>query len=185
MLGGSFDPPHIGHVVLANEVRWQLGLDEVVLMPCKRSPHKPDGHRFGPELRLQMPEAAAAHYPGLSVSRVELDRDPPSYTVDTLAQLSDENPDTDFWLIIGADQLMAFSSWREPERILRLARLAAVDRGPAIDLPDDVDSSLVDRVVMPRVDVSSTEIRRRLDAGAPVGHLVPPGVVEILIPAAS
>ncbi len=182
MLGGSFDPPHIGHFVMAHEVMWQLGLDEVVVMPCNRSPHKPDGHRFGAELRLQMVEAAIRSYPGLSASRIELDREPPSYTVDTLAQLAGEEHGLELWLIVGTDQLMAFSSWREPERILELARLAAVDRGPAMDLPEGIDASRVDQVSMPRIDVSSSDIRRRLDAGAPVGHLVPPGVLEILTP---
>lgn len=164
-------------------MKWQLGLDRVLLVPCLRSPHKPDGHRFGAELRLQMVEAAVADHPGLSASRIELDREPPSYSVDTLAHLAAEERDAALWLIVGADQLMAFSSWRQPRRILELARLAAVDRGPAVDLPDDIDSSRVDRVSMPRIDVSSSEIRRRLEAGAPVAHLVPRGVREILSPA--
>jgi nicotinate-nucleotide adenylyltransferase len=178
MLGGSFDPPHIGHLVLAQEVLWQLGLDEVVLVPCLRSPHKPDGHRFDPEVRLQMVEAAIRGHDGLAASRVELDREPPSYTVETLRQLA--GPGVELWLVVGADQLHAFSSWRDPEEILGLARIAAVDRGPAEDLPPDFDVSRVDRVTMPRVDLSSSEIRRRLDADAPIWHLVPSGVADVL-----
>jgi nicotinate-nucleotide adenylyltransferase len=180
MLGGSFDPPHIGHVILAQEVLWQLELDEVLLVPCRRSPHKPGGHRFDPELRLRMVEAAIQGHAGLMASRAELDREPPSFTVETLRLLSAEEPDTRLWLVVGADQLQAFSSWRDPEAILRLARLAAVDRGPAAELPDGVLASRVDHVTMPRIDLSSTDIRHRLDAGAPIWHLVPPGVVELL-----
>jgi len=180
MLGGSFDPPHIGHVILAQEVLWQLDLDEVLLVPCLRSPHKPEGHRFDAELRLQMVEAAIEGHAGLAASRAELDREPPSFTVETLRRLSDEEPDTQLWLLVGADQLHALASWRDPEVILQLARIAAVDRGPATDLPEGLHASRVDRVSMPRIDVSSTDIRRRLDAGAPVWHLVPPGVTELL-----
>ena len=127
-----------------------------------------------------MVEALAEHYPRLDVSRVELDREPPSYTADTLPELTDASPDTAFWLIVGTDQLLAFSRWREPERILSFVRVAAVDRGPEVDLPPDIDLSRIDRVSMPRIDVSSSEIRRRLGAGQPVAHLLPPGVLDIL-----
>ena len=180
MLGGSFDPPHLGHVVLAQEVLWQLALDEVLLVPCRRSPHKPDGHLLDPELRMRMVEAAVAGRTGLTASRLELDRQPPSFTVDTLRQLAAVVPGARLWLVVGADQLRAFSAWREPQEILRLARLAAVDRGPAQELPPGIDPARVDRVSMPRIDLSSTDIRARLAAGAPVWHLVPPGVAEML-----
>lgn len=125
-----------------------------------------------------MVEAAISGHEGLVASRIEIDREPPSYTVDTLRTLSQSA--TELWLVVGADQLQAFPSWSEPDEIVALARLAVVDRGPAADPPPDVDASRVDRVTMPRVDLSSSEIRRRLDAGAPIWHLVPPGVADVL-----
>jgi nicotinate (nicotinamide) nucleotide adenylyltransferase len=179
VLGGSFDPPHIGHLVLAQEVRWQLELDEVRLVPCLRSPHKPEGHRFDAELRAQMVEAAVAGREGLLVSRVELRRPPPSYTVDTLRQMAAE-PGVRLWLIMGADQLRSLRAWHEPDAILELARIAAVDRGEGAELPPEVDAARVDRVRMPRIDISSTEIRRRIDDGRPFAHLLPPGVWETM-----
>jgi nicotinate (nicotinamide) nucleotide adenylyltransferase len=123
VLGGSFDPPHIGHVVLAQEALSQLPVDEVRLVPCNRSPHKPEGHHFAPELRLAMTEAAVHGRRGLAVSRAELDRPPPSYTVDTLEAVAAEQPARLVWLVIGADQVASLPRWHRPERLLELARL--------------------------------------------------------------
>ena len=178
MLGGSFDPPHIGHVILAQEVLTRLVLDEVLLVPCHRSPHKPEGHRFDPELRLRMVETAISGREGLRASRLEIDRPAPSYTVETLRALAD--PGTALWLVVGADQLSAFPSWREPDEILSLARLAAVGRGPGDDAEPPPVAGRVDAVEMPRVDISSSDIRRRLDEGRPVWHLLPAGVADLL-----
>jgi nicotinate-nucleotide adenylyltransferase len=187
VLGGSFDPPHIGHVVLAQEALSQLPVDEVRLVPCNRSPHKPEGHHFAPERRLAMAVAAVRGHRGLAVSRAELDRPPPSYTVDTLEAVAAERPARAVWLVIGADQVASLPRWRRPERLLELARLAVVER-PGMGADDLVleaaglDAGRVNRIAIPRIDVSSTEIRRRLAAGQPVWHLVPAGVEPLLAP---
>jgi nicotinate-nucleotide adenylyltransferase len=187
VLGGSFDPPHIGHVVLAQEALSQLPVDEVRLVPCNRSPHKPEGHHFPSERRVAMAEAAVHGRRGLAVSRAELDRPPPSYTVDTLEAVAGEDPARPVWLVIGADQVASLPRWHRPKRLLELARLAVVER-PGVVVDDaaleaaGLVAGRVHRVAMPHIDVSSTEIRRRLAAGEPVWHLVPAGVEPLLAP---
>lgn len=182
--GGAFDPPHIGHVVVACEAAWQLGLDEVRLVPVGQPVH-----RAAPiadaSMRVRMLEAATRPHPLLSVSTVELDRQAPSYTVDTLTAIHAAEPDLAIALIIGADQLLAFQTWRDPGRILELARLAVVARGDT-----DVEAvaetlaalapSRADIVSMPEIGVSATMIRERIAAGRPIAHLVPPDVAAII-----
>ncbi len=181
VFGGTFDPPHIGHVSVARELMETGDLDEVVWMPARQSPHKP-GHGCAPAgLRLAMVKAATEGARGQKWSDLELARDGPSYTVDTLRALHAEHPDADLVLILGADQFAEFSTWREPEEVARLARLwvlaregqdpAEVDPGVAVEwTPARVS----------RVDVSSSDIRRCIREGQPFHHLVPGGVAEVI-----
>ncbi len=184
VFGGMFDPPHIGHLILASEVAWQLRLDEVRLVVCARPAHRPDGW-LPAETRLRLVERAVAGNPALTVSRAEVDRPGPSFTVDTLEGFARQEPGASFWLVLGPDQLRGFDRWRSPERIVQLARLAAIARegaGPSGDAGvPAVAVGHVDWVQMPAIGVSSTMIRRRIDAGEPVGHLLPPGVGDALI----
>ncbi len=179
-----FDPPHIGHLILASEAAWQLGLDEVRLVVCARPPHRGEGW-LPPETRLLLVAQATAVYPKLVASRVELDRPGPSYTLDTLDAFVAHEPETAFWLILGADQLTSFARWRGPERITDLARLAVASRDGArtADLQavaDRVAPGRVDWLEMPTVGVSSTMIRERIASGQPVRHLVSPPVDDLL-----
>jgi len=186
VLGGTFDPPHIGHVVVACEALWQLRLDEVRLVPAHRPPHKPGVAIAPPERRAAWLEEAVAGRPGLVVSRVELERNGPSYTADTLEAMAAAEPGVRLWFVLGADQLEGFPGWHDPERILRLARLAVVGRG-GVDaaalsaLADRVAPGRADLLDVPPIGVSASMIRARMAAGVPVGHLLPGPVERALV----
>ncbi|MCU0307712.1 MAG: nicotinate-nucleotide adenylyltransferase [Thermoleophilia bacterium] len=185
VLGGSFDPPHLGHLLLAAEAWWQLGLDEVRLVPAARPPHKPDGPTMDAAVRARMVERACREHPALTCWRVEIDREGPSYTADTLDRLHEEAPGVRAWFLLGTDQLAGLPGWRDPERILARARLGVAlrdgeDPDAARALAERVAPGRVDWVRMPAVGISSTLVRARLAAGEPVRFLVPPGVEEIL-----
>lgn len=180
IFGGTFDPPHLGHVRAAAEVADRLRLDRVLWIPARRSPHKPDAELTSDEIRLEMARAAAGVDPRFEVSDVELGRPEPSYTVDTLRALRERfGPDSELFLIIGLDQYEAFDAWREPDAIRRLVTVAVMDRGGAgADAPSA--GSGVIRVPVERVDVSSTEVRACAAAGAPLTELVPASVARII-----
>jgi len=184
VLGGRFDPPHLGHLMIAQEAWWRLGLDELIFVPVGAPADRP-APQFPGDLRVAMVEAAIAHHPGWSCSRSEIDRPGPSYTSDTLAEIAAREPGARLWFVMGADRLEGFSAWHAPGRILQLARLAVVSRG-GLDqralraTADAVAPGRVDLLEAPEVDVSSTMIRDRLAAGAPVEYLVPEGVARLL-----
>jgi nicotinate-nucleotide adenylyltransferase len=179
-----FDPPHIGHRIVANEAAWQLGLDELRVVVCARPPHRPDAW-LPAEFRLQLAGVALRDDPAIVTSRVEIDRPGPSYTVDTLQAFADEEPDAELILIIGADQLQSFGLWYRPERIAELATLAivarnGVDRAALVATARAVTERPVAWVDIPEIGISSTMIRERLRAGQPFRHLVPEPVADLL-----
>jgi nicotinate-nucleotide adenylyltransferase len=185
LLGGTFNPPHIGHLVCAACARDQLGLDVVRLLPAATPPHKEVPGDPGVDVRVSLCEAAAATDPGLEVSRVDADRPGPSYTVETLRALRAESPGDEFTFIVGGDMAYAFPTWREPEEILRLARLAVAEREAVRRahirerlsvLPGA--AARVDFFEMPRLDLSSSMLRARAAAGRTIRHLVPDPVRE-------
>ena len=182
MLGGTFDPPHIGHLIVASEALWQLGLDVVRLVPARTPPHKPGGAHAGGDRRAAWLEAAAASAPGLEVSRIELEREGPSYTADTLEAMAAAEPGALLWFILGADQLAGLPGWRDPERILAAARLAVVPRAghDVRALAERVAPGRADLLEVPEIGVSSSMIRERIAEGLPIRFLVPPAVEESL-----
>ncbi len=186
MLGGTFDPPHIGHLVVACEALWQLGLDEVRLVPARHPPHK-EGVAVAPaEDRAAWLEEAVAGRPGLVVSRIELEREGPSFTADTLDAMAAAEPGVRLWFVLGADQLAGVPSWHDPPRILAAARLAVVAREGVDDaelreLAARVAPGRADVVDVPAIGVSSSLVRARIAAGEPVGHLLPPAVEAALV----
>jgi len=162
----------------------QLGLDEVRFVPTGHPPHRPDA-ALPPDVRAAMVARMIEGRPEFVLSRAELDRPGPSYTADTIEAFAAADPDAELWLILGADQLVTFDRWHQPERILALARIAAAARGEAdADLvardAERLAPGRVDLIRMPRVNVSSTDVRRRLEAGLPVSDLLPPGVEPVL-----
>ena len=185
LLGGTFNPPHLAHLVCAMEARDQLGLDVVRLVPAGIPPHKEVQDDPGVEVRLELCRAAAAAEPGLEVSRVEADRPGPSYTADTLRVLHDEAPEDELTFIVGGDMAYALPAWREPEAVLGLARLAVAERegvrrADILERLDGLDG-VPERIAffdMPRLDVSSSQLRSRVAAGRPIRHLVPEAVAE-------
>ena len=186
MLGGAFNPPHIGHLVLAQEAAHQLALDEVVLVPTGSAPHKRIEPEPGPGLRLRMTQEAAAGDELLSVSDLEVAAEGPSYTFRTLEALSANRPGDEFTFLMGADVAAHLESWKRPERVLELARLGIAGRpGTALDEAEAALERLgspdrAETVRMPELAVSSTRIRRRIAQGAPVRYLVPDGVLRLI-----
>ncbi len=186
MLGGAFNPPHTGHLLLAQEARWTLELDELVLMTTGQAPHKEIEDDPGAGVRLEMARLAASCADGVEASGLEVDRDGPSYTHETLAQLAAEFPGREIWFILGADMAAGLGSWKNPERVVELARLAVVPR-PGVGM-GAVESSLerlgaagrAEVLDMPLCGISSTLIRERAAAGRPLRHLVPDPVAELI-----
>jgi nicotinate-nucleotide adenylyltransferase len=186
ILGGTFNPPHLGHLVCAQEARVQLELDEVLLMPVSAPPHKPLEDDPGPEVRLELCRLAAEADEWLEASDLEVARAGASYTVDTLAELHERRPGDELTWIAGGDMAASLPSWREPERVLALARFAVAER-------EGARRAEIERVVealgraesvafldMPLIGISSTAIRRRVAAGRPIRYLVPDAVAAYI-----
>ena len=195
VLGGTFDPLHYGHMLLADTARVQLRLDRVLFAPAGQPPHKPEAQPSSVAHRVALVQAAlaGAAEPSFRFSRVDLDRPGPQYTVDTLTILREACPLSELWLLIGADSLADLSKWREPARIVTLARLAVLPRpgySPDLDAvavhlaSGDLPAKTldlcqrVDWLTGPSLDVSSTELRARARRGLPLRYLVPPAVEE-------
>jgi nicotinate-nucleotide adenylyltransferase len=184
ILGGTFNPPHIAHLVCAQEARHQLGLDRVLLMPVSAPPHKAAPGDPGADVRLGLCRLAAEGEEGVEVSTLEIDRGGPSYTVDTLREIHAREPGDDLTFIVGADMAFGLPGWREPDAVLQLATVAIAGRS-GVERQDILARleplGARERVVffdMPRLDVSSSDIRRRVAEGAPIRHLVPDAVAE-------
>lgn len=182
ILGGTFDPPHYGHLVLAENARVQLGLQRVLFVPAGQPPHKPDRPIAAPNHRLEMVSAAIADHPAFEISRVDLDRNGPHYTADMLTILRREWPEAQLFFLLGGDSLSQLPLWHNPAGIVQLARLAAVQRsGYAvnIDALERTVPGIRERLVwldVPYLDISSSELRRRIREGLPIRYLTPPAV---------
>jgi nicotinate-nucleotide adenylyltransferase len=188
IMGGTFDPIHIGHLVIAEEARCRLHLDRVVFVPARISPLKQDdGTLYDDEQRHAMVLAAICSNPAFIASRVDLDRQPPSYTIDTVRLLRSElGEQHQYHFVLGADSLTTLAKWRHPERILQLARLVVVSRPgyrPDVETLEEAIpgiTSATDILDGLMLDISSTEIRRRIAAGLSVRYLVPDGVLALI-----
>lgn len=182
ILGGSFDPPHVGHLLAASDAFDELALDRLVFVPVWAQPLKQGGLVATPEQRLTMVHYAVDGDPRFSVSAVEIERKGLSYTVDTLTTFADRYPDAERYFLIGADAFATFPQWREPVRITGLARVAVMQRADddPIVVPPDVAAASVVRLHTRRVDVSSTEIRDRIRLGKPVRGFVTAAVADFI-----
>lgn len=179
ILGGTFDPIHIGHLIIATELRHALDLDQVRFAPAADPPHKSDQRITPAKDRVGMLELAIADSAEFAIDRVDLDRTGPSYTKETLATLKLQEPMADFVFLMGADSLRDLPNWNDPGRILELAEIGVAAR-PEVELDlDDVIARLPrvrDRVTVvpvPLIGISSSDIRRRCAEGAPIAFQVP------------
>lgn len=187
ILGGTFNPPHLGHLICAQEAYLQLGLDRVTLIPARIPPHKPVEDEPGAEHRLELCRLAIqGDEHRFDVSDLEITREGPSYTVDTLEALHSTAPDHELFLIVGGDIAAGLPGWREPERVLSLATLAvARRRGTPRAAVDDALGTLRGGersrfFRMPRIAISSTMLRDRVRAGEPIRYYVPDQVVSYI-----
>ncbi|MEP7291860.1 MAG: nicotinate-nucleotide adenylyltransferase [Chloroflexota bacterium] len=185
ILGGTFDPPHIGHLVLAEYAVTALDLDCVLFVPAGDPPHK-WRVRVGIDHRLPMIELAIGDNAKFTISRVDIDRPGPHYTVETVRVLQEQQPDTEFYFLMGGDSLLNLPSWYQPHELIALCKLAVMAR-PGSPLPPELKETLLpglaDRVVViesPMLGFSSTEVADRLEAGRSVRYLVPDAVLAYI-----
>ena len=184
VFGGTFDPVHNGHVLPVEAAARKFQLDRVLYVPARLSPHK-DAVPTDARHRVAMVALAIAGRPDWSIDLEELDRQPPSFTIDTLRSIAARHPDDELWLLMGTDILAGFARWREPEAILGLARLAAFHRepyvGPGLVVPEV--AGLADRLAIfdaGSVKISATDLRNDLEAGRAIGARVPEPVAEYI-----
>lgn len=178
VMGGTFDPIHNGHLVAASEVASALKLDQVVFVPTGAPENKPEV--TGGEHRYLMTVIATAANPSFKVSRVDIDRDKATYTVDTLTDLKNTYPDAELFFITGSDAIAQILAWKEVQRLWSLAHFVAVSRpGHDLQIPE-VPEGTVTVVEVPALSISSTDCRNRVSKGEPIWYLVPDGVVQYI-----
>lgn len=187
IFGGTFDPVHYGHLLLAETCRQELKLDEVRFVPAGNPPHKnheiSDGHA-----RADMIKLAVSGYPEFKVDRREIRREGPSYTVLTLDEIANEVPEAELFFLMGADSLVDFPDWREPGRILELSTVVAcnrpghprADEGQLASIVGDLDASRILLTTMPGTDISATDLRNRMNDGRGLRFLTPRSVEMFL-----
>jgi nicotinate-nucleotide adenylyltransferase len=194
ILGGTFNPPHLGHLALARRAFDELGLDRVVLMPAHTPPHKGADGDPGPEHRLRMSELLIDDEPGLAACALEIKRGGPSYTVDTLDAIHASHPDAELTFIVGADAARTLADWRDPEKLLELADLAVAARSGSSEdellqtvarlaagtAPASPATAKLRFLDMPLVEISSSQARRRAARGEPLEDLVGPAVADYI-----
>ncbi|MEH7093795.1 nicotinate-nucleotide adenylyltransferase [Neobacillus vireti] len=176
ILGGTFDPPHYGHLLIANEVLSALELDKIWFMPNHEPPHKKKPESVKDEDRLRMLEVAIAGNSAFSIQPIELDRNGPSYTVDTMKLLNAEYPDHQFFFIIGADMIEYLPKWHDIDILINLVQFVGVER-PSYSQQTDYPILYVD---VPAIDVSSSMIRDRVKKGKSVRYLLPDPVIDYI-----
>lgn len=181
IMGGTFDPVHHGHLVAASEVAARFNLDEVVFVPTGKPWQKNDKHVTRAEHRYLMTVIATASNPRFTVSRVDVDREKPTYTVDTLRDLSREyGPETELFFITGADALAAILTWKNAEELFGYAHFVGVSRPGHVLSAEGLPTDGVSLMEIPALAISSTDCRQRVSEGMPVWYLVPDGVVQYI-----
>jgi nicotinate-nucleotide adenylyltransferase len=186
IFGGTFDPIHLGHLILAEQCREQVRLDQVWFIPAARPPHKLDRPLTRFNQRVEMIALAIAGQPSFRIDELEKNRAGPSYTADTLGELRQLHPDSEFWLLFGADTIADLPNWRDPARVVAQAGLAVSGRpGHAIPSVEQVSAMLRDcdpsalryrAVESPLIDISSRDLRRRVAFGNSIRYMVPRAV---------
>ena len=180
IMGGTFDPIHQGHLVTADAARAEFGMDEVLFVPTGRPWMKEHTDVSEPEHRYLMTVIATASHERFGVSRIEVDREGPTYAIDTLRAIrSDRGEGTDLFFITGADAILEILQWKEPEEVFELATFVAATR-PGYDLSKLEQIDRLSVLTVPALAISSTDIRRRVAEGRPITYLVPEGVEKYI-----
>ncbi|MGO1401965.1 MAG: nicotinate-nucleotide adenylyltransferase [Flaviflexus sp.] len=180
IMGGTFDPIHHGHLVAASEVQYRFGLDEVIFVPTGEQPYKQDRDVSPAENRYLMTVIATASNSRFSVSRVDIDRPGLTFTIDTLRDLREIYPDDEFFFITGADVLPQILEWKDSDELWELAHFVGVNRPGHSLVTDGLPLDDVTVLEVPAMSISSTDVRRRENAGIPIWYLVPDGVVQYI-----
>lgn len=179
IFGGTFDPPHVGHLVVAQDAVEALELDRLFWVPARRSPFREPGESTGADVRARMVERAIAGHPAFRLWEGELERPEPSFTVDTVEAFAASFPEAELFLLMGSDQWRSFHRWRDPGRIITRATVCVLGRETGgTDTPTGEDGFPMTPVPSRRIDVSSTEVRQRVREGRSIRYLVPDPVRE-------
>jgi nicotinate-nucleotide adenylyltransferase len=184
ILGGTFDPPHNGHLAMAKAAIAQLQLDDFMFLPANRNPLKTRDQSAPAKTRLEMTRLAVQNDAAFAVSDIDITRGGPSYAVDTLAELQMVRP-ADYWLIMGADTLKGLPMWKNPERLVKLCRIGVITRPPLklpsvlMQLPETIRAA-VDQIAMDAVPISSSEIRHLVSERHDVSTMVPRAVLSYI-----
>ncbi len=187
VFGGTFDPPHIGHLILADEARAALSLERVLWVVAGEPPHRPTDPLSDAETRARMVEAAIRGNPGFELSRVDLDRPGPHFSLDTMRLLAEDHPDAEFAYLMGSDSLLELPIWHRPQRFLSLCALLGVLRRHE----DQIDLEPLDKALpgirekitfldVPLIGISGSSIRRRVAEDAPYRYMVPESVQTLI-----
>lgn len=188
IMGGTFNPIHIGHLILGQTALEQFQLDKVLFMPTKNPPHKIYDHIVDDAIRAEMVLKAIKDNPNFELSTFEMDREGITYTADTLTQLTKQNPDEEYYFIVGADSLFYIDRWKDPATIFKLSRLLAAVRGQAshkdmlqkITELNETFHASVELLNSPNIDISSSEIRERVKNGMDIQYYVMPDVARYI-----
>jgi nicotinate-nucleotide adenylyltransferase len=182
VFGGTFNPPHIGHLIVAESAKEALSLDTVLFIPCASPPHKSSRSLADAECRLEMVKLAISGNSSFQASDIEIQRGGRSYTIDTLRALTAMYPRAQLYLLIGIDNLLELHTWKQPDEIFGLAEVVSVNR-PGFE-PADVRKDYLRRVTSlryPNIDISSSEIRRKAKMGKSIKYLVPSAVESYIL----
>lgn len=188
LFGGTFDPPHLGHLILAVEAQYQLALDRVLWVLTPEPPHKSEQLISPWQTRMRLLEAAIVSNPGFAISRVEIDRPPPHYAFETVRIMKQEYPNAELVYLMGGDELRDLPTWKQPADFISAIDAIGVMRRPA----DAVDLLALERrfpgvaqkiwfLAAPLIEISASEIRRRIGAGQPVRYFLPTLVYELIL----
>ena len=188
IMGGTFDPIHIGHLILAQSAYEQLGLDKVLFIPSGKPPHKPNRFGASDSNRVEMTRLAIAGNPAFELNLMEMDSETPTYTYLTVKQLCMENPDTEYYFILGEDSLIDFLTWKKPEELVKYCHIVCGVRPGLTD--EEMDAIIEEkrmvtggdyiRIDSPLLEISSCELRGRIKKGLPVKYYVPSEVAEYI-----
>jgi nicotinate-nucleotide adenylyltransferase len=184
IFGGTFNPPHYGHLIVAEFIREEVGLDKIIFIPCSIPPHKQNNEYLSqiasPEHRFEMVKLAITGNKFFEVSDIEINRGGVSYTIDTVNYFVSNFPEEKFYLLIGADQFAEFHTWRKPDEIVQKVNLIVFNR-PGFVIPKTEFSRFATFITIPNIEISASTIRKRIRHGKSIKYLVPPAVEEYIL----